>query len=187
MPLAALFEALQQGESRCHGTEAAPQLLVYEIEERVHLIDDSVERNAVLVLSEVGLKSALLRAIGQRAMPRCIMRCARSISARSPNANGTGLGFTSRTTTSRAASGGGAGAPRQHRRPLPPALFQIDQPFSAGDLVVAVDSRKLDETCAAKALRELEADGRVYRNPDGPGWYPRPPDGDASLCHLVSG
>lgn len=50
---------------------------------------------------------------------------------------------------------------------------QIDQPFSAGDLVAAVDSRKLDETWAAKALRELEADGRVYRNPDGPGWYPK--------------
>lgn len=52
---------------------------------------------------------------------------------------------------------------------------QIDQPFGAADLVAAVDSRKLDETWALRLLHDLEAEGRVYRNPDGPGWYPRLP------------
>jgi hypothetical protein len=50
---------------------------------------------------------------------------------------------------------------------------EIDQPFSESDLVAAVESRKLGEGWARRTLRELEKQGRVYRNPDGPGWYPR--------------
>jgi len=49
----------------------------------------------------------------------------------------------------------------------------IDQPFGTGELLGAVDSRKLDGRWAARQLRTLEEQGRVYRNPDGPGWYPR--------------
>ncbi|MEI2700849.1 MAG: TIR domain-containing protein [Baekduia sp.] len=48
----------------------------------------------------------------------------------------------------------------------------IDQAFSSGDLLAAMDSAKLDEVWAQRALRELEQEGRIYRNPDGPGWYP---------------
>lgn len=48
----------------------------------------------------------------------------------------------------------------------------IDQPFSAVDLVDHMGDRKIDEVAASKTLRQLHANGVVYPNPDGSGWYP---------------
>jgi predicted nucleotide-binding protein len=48
----------------------------------------------------------------------------------------------------------------------------IDQPLEPETFLVAIDNPKLDVVWAKRMLVELEAAGRVYRNPDGPGWYP---------------